>query len=361
MPSLVFLVPGRLETLTGGSIYDRRMAEGLRQLGWVVDVRQLDDTFPYPTPYALEHAARVLAEIRAGATVMVDGLAFGAMADLVEREAARLRFVALVHLPLAADIGLDCDTAARFEAAERRALGAASLLIVTGTATLPLLDAHGLKHERTVVVEPGTDPAPLARKPGRDGLHGDRLPCAPLHLACVATLNPGKGHEILFKALAPLRHRDWRLSCAGSTTRHPATTERLRGLLRAERLEGMVALVGELDATGLAELYDESDVFVLATLRETYGMAVAEALARGLPVVGTTTGALPELVGDVAGLLVPPGNVDALREALGTVLDDAELRGRLAAGARGVRARLSTWEQAAVRMAEALRLVTKDE
>ncbi|MEQ1575337.1 MAG: glycosyltransferase family 4 protein [Vicinamibacterales bacterium] len=361
MPALVFLVPGRLETPTGGYIYDRRMAEGLRRLGWVVDVRQLDDTFPYPTPYALEHAARVLAEIRAGATVMVDGLAFGAMADLVEREASRLRFVALVHLPLAADIGLDRDTAARFEADERRALGAASLLIVTGTATLPLLDAHGLKHERTVVVEPGTDIAPLAGGSAGDGLDRDRLQRAPLRLVCVATLNPGKGHEILFRALAALPHRHWRLTCAGSTTRHPATTERLRELLRAERLESLVTLVGELDATGLAELYDESDVFVLATLQETYGMAVAEALARGLPVVGTTTGALPELVGDVAGLLVPPGNVDALRKALGTVLDDAELRARLTAGARKVRERLPTWEQAAVGMARALALVTHDE
>jgi glycosyltransferase involved in cell wall biosynthesis len=131
--------------------------------------------------------------------------------------------------------------------------------------------------------------------------------------------------------------------------------------LHAERLENLVTLGGELDVPALAELYDESDVFVLATLQETYGMAVAEALARGLPVVGTTTGALPDLVGDAAGLLVPPGNVDALSEALGKMLDDADLRGRLAAGARRVRDRLPTWEQAAARMADTLARVATDE
>ena len=55
--------------------------------------------------------------------------------------------------------------------------------------------------------------------------------------------------------------------------------------------------------------YDRTDVFVLATLRETYGMAVAEALAHGLPVVSTSTGAIPALVGTDAGLLVAPGDV----------------------------------------------------
>jgi glycosyltransferase involved in cell wall biosynthesis len=119
-------------------------------------------------------------------------------------------------------------------------------------------------------------------------------------------------------------------------------------------LEDRITLAGELDAAELDGYYDRADVFVLATLQETYGMAVAEALARGLPVVSTTTGAIADLVGDDAGLLVPPGDTRALAGALGRIVSDDSLRARLAAGARRVRERLPTWERAAAEMAAAL-------
>ena len=347
MRSVVLVVPGRLDTRTGGYVYDRRMTEGLRQCGWSVEVRELDGSFPYPAPEALEQAACVLAAVRSGTRVLVDGLALGAMPAVIEREASRLRIVALVHLPLSADISIDPDMSARLEAAERRALGAAALVIVTGTAALPMLAEHGITRDRVVVVEPGTARAPLARGSGGTSLQ----------LLSVATLNPNKGHEILLQALAAVPHPCWHLTCAGSVTRHPATADRVRAAIRRFGLEERVSLVGELDDARLLDCYDGADVFVLATLQETYGMAVAEALAHGLPVVSTTTGAIPDLVGADAGLLVPPGNTEALAEALARVLDDAGLRARLAEGARCVRGRLPSWEQAVGKMAAALERV----
>src|SRR3990172_3344138 len=102
------------------------MVAGLRAGGWTVGVRELDDSFPRPTAAALDDAARVLAAIPDGTTVVIDGLAFGAMPAEVEREASRLRLVALVHMPLAAEIGLDADTAARLEASEGVGLGSSA-------------------------------------------------------------------------------------------------------------------------------------------------------------------------------------------------------------------------------------------
>ena len=344
MRSAVFVVPGSIDTRTGGSIYDRRMVEGLRRLGWTVTVVELDASFPRPTPGALAHASRALAAIAAGETVVVDGLAFGAMPDLVEREAARLRLVALVHLPLAADVGLDAAEAARLRASERRALAAAAMVVVTGAATLSMLEGYGLPRDTVLVVEPGTDPAPVAR--GSSG--------PPARLLSVATLNPGKGHDILLRALASVPRDAWRLTCAGSLTRHPATAIRVQDAARDLGLEHCVSFAGELGAAALETCYDAADVFVLATLQETYGMAVAEALAHGLPVVSTTTGVIPTLVGRDAGLLVPPGDVGALSEALSRVIADAALRARLALGARRVRETLPTWQHAAAAMAAAL-------
>ena len=117
------------------------------------------------------------------------------------------------------------------------------------------------------------------------------------------------------------------MTCAGSLERHPRTVARLRALLREQGLADRVSLVGELDAAALAACYDRADLFVLATLYETYGMAVAEALARGLPIVSTTTGAIPDIVGleeeEAAGLLVAPGDARAFGAALSRVLGDS--------------------------------------
>ena len=107
MRSVVLIIPGRLDTPTGGYLYNRHMAEGLRQHGWSVEVRELDESFPYPTPAALANAAEVLAGLRDGARLLIDGLALGAMPEVIEREAARLRIAALVHLPLGADVSIE--------------------------------------------------------------------------------------------------------------------------------------------------------------------------------------------------------------------------------------------------------------
>ncbi len=344
MRSVVLVVPGRIDTLTGGYLYSRRMADGLRRHGWSVEVRELDGSFPYPTSAALQSASAVLAGMRDGARLLIDGLALSAMPDQIERHAARLRIAALVHLPLAADLGIEPHAASAIEVAERRALTAASLIIVTGSATLAMLDRYGFSRRKMAVVEPGTTRAPLARGSGG----------APVELLAVATLNPIKGHEILLEALAATAREDWRLTCAGSLTRHPPTADRVRAAIRRLGLDGRVALLGELDAAGLDECYDRADVFVLATRRETYGMAVAEALARGLPVVSTTTGAIPDLVGTEAGLLAPVDNVEALAGALSRVIGDGRLRMQLAEGARRARGRLRSWDEAAKEMIAAL-------
>jgi glycosyltransferase involved in cell wall biosynthesis len=342
---MVVIVPGSIEARTGGYEYDRRMIAGLRARGLTVDVRELDASFPRPTPPALTHAAGVLAAIPDGATVVIDGLAFGAMPDEAERESSRLRFVAVVHLPLAAEVGLDPATVGRLESSERRSLAAAARVVVTGQTTADVLVGYGVTRDRIAVVEPGTDAAPIAR--GSGGGSG-------LHLVSAAMITPRKGHEILLRALAKTAHRDWRLTCAGSLERDPPTADRVRACLRALDLESRVSLAGELDDARLAALYDSADLFVLATLHESYGMAVAEALARGLPVVSTATGAIPQLVGADAGILVPPGDVDALADALSSVMGDARLRARLAEGARRVRRVLPTWEDATTKMAAVL-------
>lgn len=341
------IVPGRLDTRTGGYIYDRRIVEGLRERGWQIAVRELDGSFPQPTAAARDHTAAVFAELEPDSLVLIDSLALGAIPDVLEAHRSRLKLIALVHLPLAKALGLDAGRAKELAAMERRALMTVRRVVVTGRATVALLEDYGVASSTIAVVEPGTMAAPLAL-----GSTGSLL-----QLICVATLNSGKGHEDLLHALANVPFRDWHLTCAGGLTRDPATVDRVRALIGHLDLQAQVTLAGDLDEDALDERYRRSDVFVLATLQETYGMAVAEALARGLPVIATATGAIPELVGAEAGILVASGDREALGGALTRVLGDATLRRQLASGAREVRQQLSDWMQATMKMEAVLESV----
>lgn len=336
MRRLVFLVPGDPASRTGGYGYDRALVAGLRAAGWTVDLPALDATFPWPDDSALQRAAQVVEATADGTLVVADGLAFGALPALAERHATRLRWVALVHHPLALETGLDDAQRHHLFDSERRALAVAHRVVVTSAATARALAPYGVPAARLRVVPPGTAAAPLAA--GSAG--------AGPSLLCVATLTARKGHAVLVEALAGLAGRAWTLHCVGSTTRDAVTADAVCRLIERHGLAGRVRLHGEVPDTTLQALYARADLAVLASYFEGYGMALAEALAHGLPVVSTTAGAIPDTVPATAGVLVPPGDVAALREALRTLLDEPARRAQLAAGARAARATLPTWPQA---------------
>ena len=342
--SLHFVIPGDLRSPTGGYGYDRRIIAGLSALGWQVTVHALDAGFPAPSAAALDHAQRTFAGLPDAALVLVDGLALGAMPQIAHAHAARVRLVALIHHPLAAESGLPPGLARRLARSEGLALAAVRHVIVTSDATALALREFNVEPSRVSVVEPGTDAAPLARR-----VRGETL-----QLLCVATLIPRKGHDLLFTALAALQSWRWHLTCVGSLTRDPDTVARVRAQLQHLGLEERVRLAGELDCAQLSQLYGDCDLFVLPTRFEGYGMVVAEALAHGVPIIGTHTGAIAQLVAPGAGLLVAPGDAQGLQVALNRALAEPGLLDTLAAGAAAVRSGLRTWQQACVHMSQTL-------
>jgi glycosyltransferase involved in cell wall biosynthesis len=346
---LHLLLPGDPLTATGGYLYDRRMAEGLRQQGWRVDVHGLDHSFPQPTPAALAHADQTLTALGSDACVLIDGLALGAMPEVAHRHAQRLRLIGLVHHPLAAETGLSPQRAQVLEASERAALRAVRGVIVTSPETAVALTRYDVPAERIFVVEPGTAAASGVPRSGNGSA---------LLLLCVASLTPRKGHDLLLEALATQRHHDWHLTIAGSTDRDPPTRDALRSQITRLDLSTRVTLAGELGEEALQSLYRDADVFVLASRFEGYGMAVAEALMHALPVVATTTGASARIVPADAGILVPPDDGPALQAALARVLGDAALRRQLAHGAGRAALQLRSWPQAAARLQSALHAIS---
>jgi glycosyltransferase involved in cell wall biosynthesis len=331
---------------SGGNAYDRHVCRGLRSLGWSVPEHTVAGGWPHPDAESCAALAGAIRRIPDGAVVLLDGLVASAAPEVLVPEAQRLRLVVLVHMPLGHRPAADpIDTRTR----ERAVLSAAAAVIATSEwARGRLQHLYALSGDRVHVAEPGVEAAGLAT--GSDG--GGSL-------LCVAAVTFEKGHDVLLGALERLADLSWRCVCAGSLDRDPAFADGIRQRVLEAGLEDRVHLAGARTGADLDDLYAASDLLVLASRAETYGMVVTEALARGLPVLAAEVGGLTEALGHDAngappGLLVPPGDPAQLAAALRAWLSDADLRARLREAARERRRSLRGWSTTASALAAVL-------
>jgi len=342
---LNFIVPGLLDQLTGGYLFDLRLVEGMRAAGRGVNVIELPGRFPFADGVAQSAAAAALAALPDASMVVIDGLALPGFDASLEEHASRLRIVGFIHHPLSLETGLSAADAAHYAALEARLWRQMRGLICPSAATARSIAQAGVPPDRIAVSPPGTaKPADVRTRPDREVVR----------LLAVGTVSERKGHRLLVEALAPLRAAPWTLACVGSLERDPAAAAALRSAVDAAGLGDRIVLTGERSPAEVARAYEEADVFVLPSFHEGYGMAYAEALAYGLPVIATNAGAIPDTVPPTAALFVPPGDVVALRAALETIVGDAQLRARLAIGAATAGAALPDWPEAVARWAGAL-------
>jgi glycosyltransferase involved in cell wall biosynthesis len=158
---------------------------------------------------------------------------------------------------------------------------------------------------------------------------------------------PRKAYDVLVRALALHKQRDWRLAVVGPTDRSAEALADVLAAIADTALADRVALVGPVSQDALARYYAAADVFLMPSLYEGYGMVLAEAMARGLPIVCTTGGAAAETVPDGAAIKVAPADERALGEAIGRLLADAGQRRRMADASWAAAQRLPGWEDTA--------------
>jgi glycosyltransferase involved in cell wall biosynthesis len=352
-PSVTLIVPGDPAQRTGGYLYDARIVAGLRDLGRTVEVIGLDGRFPDADAAAQDAMHEALSAIDDARQVIIDGLALGGVPGAVAAHRDRLDLVGLVHHPLADERGQSPEQQQRLLDSERAALACCRCVIVTSEFTRHRLDELGLLSKQPVhVVEPGVDPAPLARRV-EARLNG-ASDADPARLLCVASLTPRKGQDVLIQALSGLGDRAWFLRLVGSAARAPGFARQLRAQIDSLGLADRVEVLGEADTDQLNAAYDWADVCLLPSWYEGYGMVVTEALARGLPLITSTGGALADTVPAAAALRVPAGEADALRRAIDSWLSDPARRHRLTLAAVAERDRLTRWPAVATRFAAAL-------
>jgi glycosyltransferase involved in cell wall biosynthesis len=335
-------IPGDLNTLTGGYLYDRRLLSELRATGRQVTHIALPGSFPAPSAKDKLAAAERLAAMPQECPVIIDGLAMGAM-DTALLAGMAAPIVALVHHPLARESGLEPERRAALFRSERANLALAAHVIVTSRHTAALLTAeYGVPCGRLTVARPGMDAPPAAVEKTDPPL-----------ILSVGMLAPRKGHDVLLRALASIAERPWQAIIVGSP-RDAAHADLLTDLASDSRLSGRLHMVNEVPANELARLYGQATVFALATRYEGHGIVFDEAMTHGLPVVSCATGAVPDTLADGAGILVPPDDPGAFAAALARVLDDAEARSAMAAASAAAGAALPGWDVTAQQVSRVL-------
>jgi glycosyltransferase involved in cell wall biosynthesis len=331
-----FAIPGDINTLTGGFIYERRLLEGLRDQGRDMAYIKLQDGFPTPDTAVMQDAARQLLAVPADRPLILDGLVFGSV-DTGILAAMAAPVVAMVHHPLAHESGIDPGLRDHLYRTERANLAQVAHILVPSPHTAALLVSdYGVAPGRITIAQPGTD-RPLA---------AHTQPSTPPLILSVGIQHPRKGHDILLRALAQLPGAHWQAAIVGSPY-DAAHARELADLHARLGLGGRVVLAGRVSASDLAGYYARASIFALATRYEGYGIVFDEALSYGLPIVSCSTGAVPDTVPPDAGLLVPPTDPAAFAQALTQLLANPDLRARMAAASARAGQALPGWDDTA--------------
>ncbi|MFO6451167.1 MULTISPECIES: glycosyltransferase family 4 protein [unclassified Aeromicrobium] len=315
-------VPAGFETRpSGGNVYDRHLRDGLIARGCEVVTHEVRS----------DEVGPAVAALPIGATALVDSLVASWAPEPFL--GAPVRVVPLVHLVFGG-------------AGEHELLARAPVVVATSRWTRRTL-LRDLDPRRVHVATPG---APrVVPTAGSD---------AGSALLCVAALTPAKGHDVLLAALGEVADLDWTCTLVGSPDLDRPFADRLCKRAADSGIADRIRCAGELARSDLYAVYASSDLAVVPSREETYGMVVTEALAHGLPVLASAVGGVPEALGAVGdetpGVLVGPDDPELLARCLRRWLEDPDLRRSLREVALARRRTLPTWEATAAAVAIAV-------
>ncbi|RJN32157.1 glycosyltransferase family 4 protein [Nesterenkonia natronophila] len=344
-----FVVPADLPGPSGGLTYNRRVLQTWRSQGLAVTEEPVSGAWPSPDEPARQELAHTLHRYR---SVLVDGIiASAAPEEIAQAQAAGVEVSVLMHLPLPAETGLDAAQQRRVTARERRALEHAAQVVCTSEwARRDVAERYGALP--LAVAAPGCDAAPLA------------CGSAPPHILFLGSVSERKNPLLLLRALEPLQSLDWSLTIGGPRGADRRYAEAVASA--AHQFADRISLPGPLAGKSLEQVWDRTDLLVLPSLAETYGMVVTEALARGIPaVVGAGTGAQEALTGArdplrtdptaLPGAAVDPSDETAWTAVLEEWLGNEALRRHWRTNAVADRDRLRPWSETAKNLSTALR------
>jgi glycosyltransferase involved in cell wall biosynthesis len=331
--TIYFLITGNLNSLTGGYLYNSHMINGLKVMGHTVFVLGTD--WQWKDGESLEKICRFnLEKLPHGTCVVVDSIILASLHHIVQEFRERLIFLGLIHLPSSYDIS--SGVRGELSGEELTALKQVHQVIVTGRFTFELLCNDGLNPSKIRIVEPGTDLFPRKK----------RYKPVPSELLCISNYSALKAQDVLIRALNRLKARDWTLHLYGDADRDKEYSAFVRSLIQLQTMENRIIMHGIVERDEISTVYLDADLFVMPSLFESYGMALTESLAHGIPVVTTLAGNIPYTVPAGMGILIEPANEEQLAEAICTLLDDPQKYSNLCVAASQYYRQVRSWEQA---------------
>ncbi len=227
------------------------------------------------------------------------------------------------------------------------------VLTVSESSRNDIIDQMGVSSDRLHVVAVGVDPSVFSNRPAIKRVPGRIMTTASADV-------PMKGLAPLLEALAKVRTEvtNAHLVVIG----RPKEKSKIPALIERLGLSGAVEFVSGVTTERIVELYAEAEIACVPSLYEGFSLPAVEAMACGVPVVGTTGGAVPEVIGcdGETGLLVAPGDPDSLAVAIARALGDPELRAKIgAAGQKRARDKF-TWRRTAEKTAEHYQILIEE-
>ncbi|HBK04279.1 MAG TPA: glycosyl transferase family 1 [Acetobacteraceae bacterium] len=330
------IVPGPLATVSGGHTYDRRMAEGLRALGHDVQIIEIGGRLPDPDQAAIYAARTAWSALPPDSVKLIDGLALPAFDGLPPHQVT-----ALIHHPASMETGVPEDVAQRLQTTEAAMYRDLPRLVTTSEQTAErLIKDFGAPSDRISVIVPGADVLPRGAGSAGPGCQ----------ILSIGALIPRKGHDVLMRSLSRLFDLDWHLTIAGSAERDPVHASQLQALADELNIVQRVHFTEDVSEA----LWAGTDLFALTSYFEGYGVAIAEAMRRGIAVAVTNVGAVPTLVGPEAGIICAPGDLDQYSKALRRLIFDRALRRDMSHIAWEAGQALPSWNEQAARLAAVL-------
>jgi glycosyltransferase involved in cell wall biosynthesis len=321
----------------------------------------------FPEPYTFSLRAReLLRHRRADFDLVHDNQCLGrGLVHMIERDGWLV--LATLHHPITVDRDLDmAHTTSQWRKLTLRrwygflemqmqvARRIPRLVTVSESSKRDITAQMGVPAERLHIVPVGVDPEIFGPRP-----HIARVPGRLMTTASADV--PMKGLAPLLEALAKVRteREDAHLVVVGK----PKDRSRIPGLINRLGLGDSVQFVKGVTTERIVELYAEAEVACVPSLYEGFSLPAVEAMACGVPLVATTGGAVPEVVGrdNETGLLVPPGDPSALAAGILRALGDPELRARIGAAGRERALRMFTWRQTAVGTVEQYRALLAEQ
>lgn len=340
---LGLLIYGSLDTLTGGYLYDRLMVEHWREQGedvtlfslpWRSYPHHLTDNFRYSFFRQLQSAqldCLIQDELNHPSVIWLNRQL---------KKVVNYPILSLIHL-------VKCF--------ERRPAWGNRLFGWFERHYFATVDGfiYNSDHSRRLVEGMlATDKPGVVVYPGKDHLPG-RMPAqkeafSPTRLLFIGNVAPRKGLHTLLAALAQLHRPDWQLTVVGSLQMEPVYVRHIHQLIATYQLGQQVQLVGAIPNQQIADYLAKSDLFVLPSQYEGFGIVYVEALGFGLPVVASTVGAAAEIVRHgQEGFLVEPEDVAGIAGTLRHLLDNPTLRQTMSLAARARYEQFPTWAEGA--------------